>query len=203
MKNSPSNFSDIVPEFYSTREAAERLGLSLGTVQKMVETGALGAWKTAGGHRRVIASSVTSYINARESNIRSARNQQLSVLVVEDDTEIQKLYTLKVAEWDLNIKLHVVGDGLTALLYIAKHHPDLVIADLRMHGLDGFEMIHTLHNDSSFDEMDIVVVTGMHKDEIASRGGLPKGMTVLAKPISFSTLEGYVKAKEAARARLQ
>ena len=203
MKNSPSNFSDIVPEFYSTREAAERLGLSLGTVQKMVETGALGAWKTAGGHRRVIASSVTSYINARESNIRSARNQQLSVLVVEDDTEIQKLYTLKVAEWDLNIKLHVVCDGLTALLYIAKHHPDLVIADLRMHGLDGFEMIHTLHNDSSFDEMDIVVVTGMHKDEIASRGGLPKGMTVLAKPISFSTLEGYVKAKEAARARLQ
>lgn len=78
-----------------------------------------------------------------------------------------------------------------------------MIADLRMRGLDGFDMIHTLHNDSSFDEMDIVVVTGMHKDEIASRGGLPKGMTVLAKPISFSTLEGYVKAKEAARARLQ
>jgi DNA-binding response OmpR family regulator len=69
--------------------------------------------------------------------------------------------------------------------------------------LDGFEMIHTLHNDSSFDEMDIVVVTGMHKDEIAARGGLPKGMTVLTKPISFSTLEGYVKAKEAARLKLQ
>lgn len=112
MKNSPSNFSDTVPEFYSTREAAERLGLSLGTVQKMVETGALGAWKTAGGHRRVIASSVTSYINARESNIRSARNQQLSVLVVEDDTEIQKLYTLKVAEWDLNIKYMFLVMGL-------------------------------------------------------------------------------------------
>jgi excisionase family DNA binding protein len=203
MKNLTSNSADALPEFYSTREAAEKLGLSLGTVQKMVETGALSAWKTAGGHRRVIASSVTSYMTARESNIRAGRNQQLSILVVEDDTEIQKLYALNVAEWDLNVDLKLVGDGLTALLHIAKHHPDLVIADLRMKGLDGFEMIHTLHNDSSFDEMDIVVVTGMHKDEIAARGGLPKGMTVLTKPISFSTLEGYVKAKEAARVKLQ
>jgi excisionase family DNA binding protein len=203
MKNLTPNSANALPEFYSTREAAEKLGLSLGTVQKMVETGALSAWKTAGGHRRVIASSVTSYMTARESNIRAVRNQQLSILVVEDDTEIQKLYALNVAEWDLNVDLKLVGDGLTALLHIAKHYPDLVIADLRMKGLDGFEMIHTLHNDSSFDEIDIVVVTGMHKDEIAARGGLPKGMTVLTKPISFSTLEGYVKAKEAARARLQ
>jgi CheY-like chemotaxis protein len=90
---------------------------------------------------------------------------------------------------------------MTALLYIAKHLPDLVIADLRMPGLDGFDMIHTLHNDPSFGEMDIVVVTGMHKDEIAARGGLPKGMTVLNKPVSFATLQGYVNAKESARAK--
>ena len=65
MKNSASNLSSSSPEFYSTRKAAEKLGLSLGTVQKMVETGALSAWKTAGGHRRVIASSVTNYMNSR------------------------------------------------------------------------------------------------------------------------------------------
>lgn len=201
MKNSTTVLGNGTPEFYSTREAAEKLGLSLGTVQKMVETGALSAWKTAGGHRRVIASSVTSYMNARESNVRPVRNQRLSVLVVEDDEELQKLYTLNFADWDVKVDLHIVADGMTALLYIAKHLPDLVIADLRMPGLDGFDMIHTLHNDPSFGEMDIVVVTGMHKDEIAARGGLPKGMTVLNKPVSFATLQGYVNAKESARAK--
>jgi CheY-like chemotaxis protein len=70
-----------------------------------------------------------------------------------------------------------------------------------MPGLDGFDMINKLHNDTSFGEMDIVVVTGMHKDEIAARGGLPKGMTVLSKPVSFATLQGYVNAKEVARAK--
>ena len=202
MKNFSVSSSNAAPEFYSTREAAKKLGLSLGTVQKMVETGTLEAWKTTGGHRRVMASSVTSYMNARHSNVRSARNQPLSILVVEDDEAIQKLYALNVAEWGLDLNLQMVSDGLTALLHIAKHHPDLVITDLRMPGLDGFDMIHTLHNDPGFGEMDIVVVTGMHKGQIAARGGLPKGMTVLSKPISFPTLEGYVKAKEAARAKL-
>lgn len=203
MKNLVQNISSSTPEFYSTREAAERLGLSLGTVQKMVETGALSAWKTAGGHRRVIASSVASYMNSREANLRSSRKQELSVLVVEDNEELQKLYALNVQQWGMSVSLQVVGNGLSALLHIAKFHPDIVIVDIRMPGLDGFDMIRTLHNDSSFDEMDIVVVTDMHKDEIAARGGLPKGMTILSKPISFPTLEGYVKAKEAARAKLQ
>ena len=36
-------------EYCSTSEAAQRLGLSLGTVQQMVENGQLDGWKTAGG----------------------------------------------------------------------------------------------------------------------------------------------------------
>ncbi len=36
-------------EFCSTTEAAQMLGVSLGTVQQMVENGLLDAWKTAGG----------------------------------------------------------------------------------------------------------------------------------------------------------
>ena len=64
-KNNSAAFDQQKPEFYTTREAAVKLGLSLGTVQKMVETGALSAWKTSGGHRRVLASSLSSYMKVR------------------------------------------------------------------------------------------------------------------------------------------
>ncbi|WP_434089560.1 MerR family transcriptional regulator [Neopusillimonas aromaticivorans] len=37
----------------STREAADRLGVSVRTVQLWVESGVLDAWKTPGGHRRI------------------------------------------------------------------------------------------------------------------------------------------------------
>ena len=38
---------------------------------------------------------------------------------------------------------------------------------------------------------------------LAARGTLPKDVMVFAKPVSFATLQGYVTAKEAAKARAQ
>lgn len=190
-------------EFYSTREAAVKLGLSLGTVQKMVEIGALSAWKTSGGHRRVLASSLEDYIRSRQSSPQVGGNQTLSILVVEDDDAIQKKYADHISDWDIDLNLRLETSGLNTLLYIAKHRPDIVITDLQMANLDGFELINSLRKDLSFSKMDILVVTEMSKQDIAERGGLPKDVMVFAKPISFATLQGYVTAKEAAKARAQ
>jgi len=190
-------------EFYSTREAAVKLGLSLGTVQKMVEIGALSAWKTSGGHGRVLASSLEDYIRSRQSSPQVGGNQTLSILVVEDDDAIQKKYADQISDWDIDLNLRLETSGLNTLLYIAKHRPDIVITDLQMANLDGFELINSLRKDLSFSKMDILVVTEMSKQDIAERGGLPKDVMVFAKPISFATLQGYVTAKEAAKARAQ
>ena len=46
----------VAKEYCSTKEAAHRLGLSLGTVQQMVESGVLEGWKTAGGGSSGLAS---------------------------------------------------------------------------------------------------------------------------------------------------
>jgi excisionase family DNA binding protein len=201
-KNAHSNNEEYQPEFYSTREAANILGLSLGTIQKMVENGVLSAWKTSGGHRRVMATSVNSYINSRRTKGVVANNKNLSLLVVEDDADLQNVYRLNIIDWGLPIDLTVLGDGYAGLLHIAKARPDIIIMDLNMPRLDGFEMINTLRNDSAFSLMDIIVVTGMPKDEIERSGGLPTGVTVFNKPVSFETLQGYVNAKIAAKSRV-
>ena len=103
----------------------------------------------------------------------------------------------------IDVDLHLQASGLNALLHIAKHRPDIVITDLNMANLDGFDMIKSLRCDQSFAGTDIVVVTTMSKEEIAVRGTLPKDVMVFAKPVSFATLQGYVTAKEAAKARTQ
>jgi excisionase family DNA binding protein len=54
-----SSVSGVVKKsFCTTREAATLLGVSVGTVQLWVENGLLQAWKTAGGHRRVMRDSI-------------------------------------------------------------------------------------------------------------------------------------------------
>jgi excisionase family DNA binding protein len=48
-------------EFFTTNEASQRLGLSVGTVQKLVDKGFLEAIVTQGGHRRILVDSVKLY----------------------------------------------------------------------------------------------------------------------------------------------
>ena len=74
-------------EYLSTRQAALRLGVSLGTVQNMVENGVLEAWKTAGGHRRIPVASVETLLARRRNLTPSAQEAggQLDILIAEDD----------------------------------------------------------------------------------------------------------------------
>ena len=83
-------------EYCSTSEAAQRLGLSLGTVQQMVENGQLEGWKTAGEHRRIRVSSIEEFrarsmAGGGQNSVRPAAGS-LQVLVAEDDRILQKLY---------------------------------------------------------------------------------------------------------------
>ncbi|BBD79361.1 GAF domain-containing protein [Aerosticca soli] len=56
----------------TTREAARLLGVSIGTVQKWVETGALAAWKTPGGHRRLRRGAVLGLLSSHATPAGSA-----------------------------------------------------------------------------------------------------------------------------------
>lgn len=55
------NPSRPLGSYYSTSQVAQILGLSVGTIKRMVESGALHAYTTQGGHRRILTSSVQHY----------------------------------------------------------------------------------------------------------------------------------------------
>ena len=55
--------------FMTSREVAQAISLSLGTVQKMIDEGQFKYFTTRGGHRRVVASSVTRYLTKRKKAI--------------------------------------------------------------------------------------------------------------------------------------
>ena len=57
---------EIPKQYYSTREAAKLLGVSLTTAQIMVEKGELQAWKTSGGHRRISVEAVEKALRQRQ-----------------------------------------------------------------------------------------------------------------------------------------
>lgn len=189
-------------EYLSTRQAAVRLGVSLGTVQNMVESGALEAWKTAGGHRRIPVASVESLLAKRRSLTPSAQDpgQHLDILVAEDDKTLQRLYQATIASWNLPLRLRIVDNGFDGLLQVGQRVPDILIADLLMPGMDGFEMIRNLRAKPDLARMDIIVVSAVSREEVESRG-LPTDVTLFGKPIPFHEIKGFILGRLAARQR--
>jgi excisionase family DNA binding protein len=199
----------------STREAAERLGVALRTVQLWVESGILPAWKTAGGHRRISRAAVERLIGERSaalSGVASPRrlapglaaeaaDTRLKVMVVEDEPELLRLFTLVIAGWGLPVEVTPAGDGFDALLRMGQHCPDLLITDLNMPGMDGFRMIAALlAAGEAFADLEIVVVTALSPADIERRGGLPAEVRVWHKPVPFGELEALVRERVAALA---
>jgi excisionase family DNA binding protein len=179
-------------DYLSTREAASALGVSLGTVQKMVENGVLEAWKTDGGHRRIPASAIRDHLAQRQGG--KPPSATLDVLVAEDNPIFQTLYQSALEKWDFPIKLRMVDNGFDGLLQVGSCQPDVLITDLMMPGMDGFDMIRRLRSNKDLSNMVIVVVSSMEPYQIAEKGGLPADIMVYKKPIPLLEIKGYLRA---------
>lgn len=189
-------------DYCSTSEAAHRLGVSMGTVQQMVENGVLEAWKTVGGHRRILLTSVDALLGHGRAGAQVARvDERVRLLIAEDDAVLQQVYRHAIETWALPLDLRMVSNGFDALLEIGGAAPDLLITDLRMPGVDGFEMIRRIRERKLAEEMDIIVVSVLSEDEILESGGLPQDVTIYGKPLPLRELNGYVQALVARRRR--
>ena len=204
MLRKPKSFEDAitsidlsVEDYCGTSYAAKLLGLSVATVQALVEKGEIEAWKTLGGHRRIALKSIHVYLartGPQNSKPDTDSTGRLRVLLVEDDEGTRELYRCHFDEWDLPVDCTWMSSALEALMDIASMRPDLLITDLSMPGVDGLEMLKVLKRNHHLADMQILVISGLAKDAIAARGGLPLHARLLQKPINFDWLQGYVTA---------
>lgn len=190
-------------DLMTTREAGEVLGVAVRTVQLWVESGVLPAWRTAGGHRRISRSAVEklmaerAHVISQPAIMNEASETQIrpfKMLAVEDDPYQLRLFSLMVENWDFPVELSTAVNGFEGLLRIGQLRPDLVVTDLNMPGMDGFQMVRSLKKPGSgFENVALVVVSALSPGEIADRGGLPDGVAVFQKPIHFPEIEALVR----------
>jgi DNA-binding response OmpR family regulator len=119
-----------------------------------------------------------------------------SILVVEDEPSLQETlaYNLKKEGY----KVEAVGDGLVALDSARRMKPDLIVLDLMLPGIDGFEVCRILRKEMTT----AILMLTARDDEIDRVVGLEVGADdYLTKPFSMRELMARVKA-QLRRARL-
>jgi len=180
----------------STSEAAQILGVSNTTIQIMVERGELDAWRTRGGHRRISLASLERLKSLRGGGrvSRGGDSSDLEVLIVEDDLALRSLYEHTIDSWELPVHVSAAADGMEALLMVERKRPDVMIMDLFMEPVDGFHLLRMLRRHREFNDMVIIVATGLDDAEIEAKGGLPKGVVLYRKPVAFEKLQGFIEA---------
>ncbi len=112
-----------------------------------------------------------------------------NILVVEDDTSLRETLTYNLKRESYAVQ--AVGNGKLALETARKIHPDLVLLDLMLPGMDGFEICRILRQ-----EMNIPILILTARDEEIDRViGLEIGADdYITKPFSMRELMARVKA---------
>lgn len=108
------------------------------------------------------------------------------ILIAEDSVTAVEL--LKRALSPLGHTLIVASDGQDAEQIIRKEQPDLVILDIIMPKMNGFQLCRTLRSDPAHQNMPIIVITSMDRESDRYWGMKQGASEYLVKPVDPSTL---------------
>ncbi|MFG6430761.1 helix-turn-helix domain-containing protein [Roseateles sp. LYH14W] len=179
-----------VPDTCSTTEAAQRLGLAVRSVQLMVDRGDLQAWKTPGGHRRILRSSLDAWLAARGATpatpvtpgpAAASAGRPTTLLLIEDSVHFQNLISLIVKRELPDADLHVAADGIAGLALAGRLEPDVLLIDILLPGIDGAALISSLRSHPQFARSRLIVVTALDEAQRAPYRFALEGVPVVHK----------------------
>ena len=111
-----------------------------------------------------------------------------SILVVEDDESIRDLLRLHLAA--AGYEVHVAEDAITAGYMVLRSPPDLIITDINMPHMDGFEFIAALKSDRSLPKIPVIFLTSMEDGDL--RGKELGAVGYITKPVRADRLLSLV-----------
>jgi CheY-like chemotaxis protein len=127
------------------------------------------------------------------------------VVVADDETRFLSAFQRAVKPFYSEIELHTAENGVDALILVGSLKPDILILDLRMPGLDGFEVLERIRNNSGTRGMSVIAVSGEMSDANASHCRDLGAVECLQKPVRLPALVETIRqvAQRNRRARVR
>jgi len=176
-------------KYLSPTEFAKRLNVATVTVRKWAQKGLLNPIITPGGHRRYTMKELERF--ALEYNIpyNDEDNTKLRLLIVDDDAQQRKYLTARFKSSARDqIETEQAEDGFEAGHKLHTFKPNIVLLDLMMPGIDGFEVCRYIKEHDSTKHIRIIAMTGLYDTENITRIVKVGAEICLPKPIDFKAL---------------
>ena len=109
-----------------------------------------------------------------------------TALIVDDDHVMRMLEKETLSQFDFDVR--EAASGEEALTMLAEAAPDLLLLDVDMPGIDGFEVCRHLRLRRDMTEVPVIMVTGMDDIESITRAYQSGANDFIAKPINWPVL---------------
>lgn len=137
------------------------------TIINWVEAGHIKAYKTVGGHRRITVANLLDFM--KKQGIPIPKNLQNSekkrILVVDDDPIIVETIVQALEEDEYDYDVISAADGFEAGIQISHFNPHVVILDIMMPDIKGYEVCKKIKSDDKTKDAKVIVLSAYLDNE--------------------------------------
>jgi len=145
-----------------------------------------------------ISTSRRSLFRMTHMGERSETAMVADVLIADDNRDTREMYALYLSMLGYNVTL--AADGGQAVRSARRHRPGLIVMDLDMPDMNGWEAIRELQGDASTASIPVIVLTGHDfKTQLKAQAIAVGAVSYLMKPCFPEQLEREIKARLAVR----
>ena len=136
---------------------------------------------------------------AVDASVRPTRDERIFVLVVDDSITVRRV-TQRLLERN-GMRVLAAKDGIDAMALLAEHVPDVILLDIEMPRMDGYEVATHIRNDPRLADVPIIMITSRVGDKHRARAIEIGVDDYLGKPYQESQLLDAIEPLVLARRR--
>jgi len=178
----------IGKEYLTPGDVAKLLSVSPVTVRQWAQKGMLKSRVTAGGHRRFTKEDVEQFACAYGHTLADQDADEARVLIVDDDRQISRYLKELLTTLPYNIAVETADNGFDAGSKVQVFRPDIVLLDLMMPWLNGFEVCSRLKEIPNTRDIRVIAMTGHPSKENVEKILSAGAEVCLSKPFEKETL---------------
>jgi excisionase family DNA binding protein len=175
----------VSDQLLTSSEVGDLLQVNPSSVKKWVDDGLLSAFRTPGGHRRIRAADLVSFLVRHEmpipNDLQDAAKKRL--LVVDDEVDFLKSLARSFKRFGDRVDVTTTSNGIDALVLVGSYHPHSVLLDVYMPGIDGLEVCRRLKKNPATKDIAVYVVSGAFTSALEQKALEAGAVKCLAKPL--------------------
>jgi excisionase family DNA binding protein len=172
-------------EWLTLGQAARFLGVAQSTIRKWSDKGRVPAFYTPGGHRRYRRADLESFVDRSGPSFGKPKAGPLGLLV-DDDEKVRELVRV-----NLEFEGYVVREAASAdegLAAIEEAKPDLILLDVMMPHVDGWEMLRRVQEQYGAGVIPVVMFSGKADEQAQVLAASSGAQGFVGKPFDLQNL---------------